>query len=129
MLASIVQQRLGALLVSPDPFFIAQRDQLVSLALHHSVPSGYHRREFPVSGGFMSYGPSLMEGYRQVAIYAGKILKGAKPADLPVEQSGKFELVINLVWGDFCQGCATRVLSTFSSLSFFVRPGSRFFVL
>jgi putative ABC transport system substrate-binding protein len=94
--ASIVEQRLGALLVSPDPFFIAQRDQLIALALRHAIPSGYHRREFPVSGGLISYGPSYTDGYRQVAVYVGKILKGAKPADLPVEQSAKFELVINL---------------------------------
>jgi putative ABC transport system substrate-binding protein len=94
--ASLPQLRAGALVVSPDPLFIGRRDQLVALASRHTVPAIYFRRDFSAAGGLISYAPDLSAIYLQVGIYAGKILKGAKPADLPVLQPTKFELVINL---------------------------------
>jgi putative ABC transport system substrate-binding protein len=90
-----VEERAGPLLVSGDSFLVSKRDQIVALAARHAVPALYHRREFTAIGGLMSYGPSLPEVYYQVGDYTGRILKGAKPADLPVQQSTKFELVIN----------------------------------
>ena len=94
--AKLVEERAGSILVSGDSFLVSKRDQIVALAARHAVPALYHRREFTVIGGLMSYGPSLPEVYYQVGDYTGRILKGAKPADLPVQQSTKFELAINL---------------------------------
>jgi putative ABC transport system substrate-binding protein len=93
---TLVAERAGTLLVSGDSFLVSKRNQIVALAARHRVPALYHRREFTDIGGLVSYGPSLPEVYYQVGDYAGRILKGAKPADLPAQQSAKFELVINL---------------------------------
>jgi putative ABC transport system substrate-binding protein len=92
---TLVEERAGSLLVSGDSFLVSKRDQIVALAARHVVPTLYHRREFTAVGGLMSYGPSLSEVYYQVGDYTGRLLKGAKPGDLPVQQSTKFELVIN----------------------------------
>ena len=94
--ASLVQLHAGALVVAGDPFLSSRREKFVALASRHAVPSIYAWREFAASGGLISYGPSLTLAFRLVGHYAGKVLKGAKPADLPVEQPTKFELVINL---------------------------------
>jgi putative ABC transport system substrate-binding protein len=91
-----VQERVGLLLVSGDSVLVSLRNEIVALAARHAIPSLYHRREFTVIGGLMSYGPTLGEAFYQIGDYVGRVLKGDKPADLPVLQPTKFELVINL---------------------------------
>jgi putative tryptophan/tyrosine transport system substrate-binding protein len=92
----LARQKIGAVLVISDPFFTVQRVQIASLAARHAMPAVFELREYAAAGGLISYGPDLANGYRQGGVYAGKILKGAKPAELPVEQPTKFEFVINL---------------------------------
>jgi putative tryptophan/tyrosine transport system substrate-binding protein len=94
--ATLARQRVVAMLVAADPFFDTRHDQIIAIAAQQKLPAMYHFREYAVAGGLMSYGVSLSEAYRGVGIYAARILNGEKPANLPVMQSVKFELVINL---------------------------------
>jgi ABC-type uncharacterized transport system substrate-binding protein len=94
--AALVRNKADALVVGADPFFFSRRTQLATLATRHAIPAVYTVRDFPEAGGLMSYGTSLTEAFRQLGVYTGRILKGAKPADLPVVQSTKFDFIINL---------------------------------
>jgi putative ABC transport system substrate-binding protein len=94
--SDMTRARAGALTVLPTPMFVSERRRLVDLAAKHRLPAVYVWREFVDAGGLMAYGPNLADLWRRAATYVDKILKGAKPADLPVEQPSKFELVINL---------------------------------
>jgi putative ABC transport system substrate-binding protein len=94
--AAFARQQVTALFVNADPLFTTRRDQLVTLAARHALPAIYDRREFIVLGGLISYGTNQIEEYRQMGIYTGRILKGEKPGDLPIQQSTKFDLVIHI---------------------------------
>jgi putative tryptophan/tyrosine transport system substrate-binding protein len=94
--AELVRDRADVLFVAPDANFVSRRVQIVTLATHYAIPASYHSREFVEVGGLMSYGTDSLDMFRQVGVYTGQILKGAKPSDLPVQQSTKFEFVINL---------------------------------
>ena len=94
--AAMTEQHIGALLVDADPFFRLYRDPLIALAARHSIPTIYNSRDYPMAGGLVSYGSDIADACRQAGIYISKILKGAKPAELPIMQPTKFELVINL---------------------------------
>ena len=94
--ANLVQLHAGALIVMGDPLFVSGRDQLVALSSRHAVPAIYQSREYAASGGLISYGTSFTAAFREVGVYVGKILNGAKPVDLPVQQPTRFELVVNI---------------------------------
>ena len=94
--ATLVELHAGGLVVAGDPFFFSRREQLLALASRHAVPANYMWREFPAAGGLISYGTKVTEAFRQAGSYVGRILKGAKPADLPVQQTTIFDLVVNV---------------------------------
>ena len=94
--AAVVQKKINAVLIATDGLFAENSDQIAALAARLAIPVMHYLREYAAAGGLMSYGTSFSEGYRQVGVYTGRILKGAKPGDLPVVQPNKFDLVINL---------------------------------
>ena len=94
--AAFIEQRVNGVMVGVDAVFVSRSDQLVGLAARHAMPAMYYVREFADAGGLISYGASITDAYRMAGSYAGRILKGAKPADLPIQQTVKFELAINL---------------------------------
>ncbi len=94
--ATLIEPRCGALLVDPDPLFQFWQDHIVALAARHGIPASYSNRGFIFAGGLLSYGPDRPSMYRQMGVYTGRILKGETPADMPVQESTKFDLVINL---------------------------------
>ncbi len=94
--AAISRPKVGAIVVGSDPLFFSQRDQIVALTRREAVPAIYDRREYVAVGGLMSYGPNLADAFGRLGLYAGKVLKGARPAELPVEQAARFEFVLNL---------------------------------
>ena len=94
--ATLIREQVGGLLLANDAFFVGRREQIVALAARHAIPTMYFLREFATVGGLMSYGSSLTDAYHRIGISTGRILRGVKPADLPVEQAVKIELVINL---------------------------------
>jgi putative tryptophan/tyrosine transport system substrate-binding protein len=93
---TLIAQQAAGLLVAADPFFNNRREQLVTLATYHGIPAIYEFREYALAGGLMTYGVSITDSYRQAGVYAGRVLKGEKPSDLPVVQLSKFDLIINL---------------------------------
>jgi ABC-type uncharacterized transport system substrate-binding protein len=95
-LVSLLQHRVGALLVAADPYVDTRHDRLIAFAAQNKLPAMYQFREFAVAGGLISYGPRTTDSYRQAGIYVGRILRGAKPGDLPVLQPTKFDLVLNM---------------------------------
>jgi ABC-type uncharacterized transport system substrate-binding protein len=94
--STLAQLRAGAVIIGADTFFVGRRDQLVALAAHYAIPTIYFLREFVAAGGLMSYGSNVADAYRLVGVYVGRILKGEKPADMPVQQPTKVELVVNM---------------------------------
>jgi len=94
--AAFAQRRVAALVVGSDPFFYAERALIAGLATQHALPAIYYDREYVAAGGLMSYGASVTDAYRQVGVFTGRFLKGDKPADLPVQQPVKIELIVNL---------------------------------
>ena len=94
--AALVRNKTDALVVGADPFFFSRRAQLATLAIRHAIPAVYTVRDFPEAGGLMSYGTRLIEAFRHIGVYTGRIVKGAKPAELPVVQSTQFDFIINL---------------------------------
>jgi putative ABC transport system substrate-binding protein len=114
--AVLIQKRAKALLVSADPLFVASRDRVFALARGHALPTMYSSREYALAGGLLSYGPDQADAFRQAGIQVGRILKGEKPADLPVVQPTKFELVINLKTANALDGQVRRVLEIFAEV-------------